>query len=174
MKTKFLPVLCVAALLGGAAPLLGQTKQVTVNASIAEMLNLTVDLTSVTLAFAASDYDVTTGLAVKEALLGTTFRVSANRAWKLSVRAGNAAFTFTPAGTATDPAKPSSALAIKTGSGTYAPFAGVTELPVATGSRGGSGKPGNVIPVDYQMKSDLATDPPGAYVLTLTYTLAAQ
>ena len=89
-------------------------------------------------------------------------------------RAGNATFTFTPVGTATDPLKPSSALAIRTGVAAYAPFAGVAELNVATGSRGGYSKAGNVIPVDYQMKSALDTDPPGAYLLTLTYTLVAQ
>ena len=42
------------------------------------------------------------------------------------------------------------------------------------GTGGGYSKTGNIIPVDYQMTSALATDPPGAYVLTLTYTLAAQ
>ena len=56
----------------------------------------------------------------------------------------------------------------------YAPFSGVTSIPVATGTAGGYAKTGNVVPVDYQMTSSLATDPPGAYVLTLTYTLAAQ
>jgi hypothetical protein len=80
MKTKSTFLRCAVAVLFGAPLLLAQTKQVTVNASIAEMLNLTVDATNVALAFAAADYNVTTGLAVKEALKATTFSVSANRA----------------------------------------------------------------------------------------------
>lgn len=170
---KILVYLAAAALM--IPPLLSaQTKQVTINASVAEMLSLTVDATNVAFTFAAADYDVTTGLATKEAVKATTFSVSANRTWRLSARAGNASFSFTPVGTAVDPAKPSSSLAIRTGVVAYAPFAGVAEQTVATGSRGGYGKAGNVIPVDYQMKSDLALDPPGAYLLTLTYTLIAQ
>lgn len=174
MKNKNLFVyLAVSALL--SLPLLSaQTKQVTITASVAEMLSLTVDATSVTFAFAAADYDITTGVATKEAGKATTFSVSANRAWRLSARAGNASFSFTPVGTAVDPVKPSSALAIRTGVAAYAPFAGVVEQTVSTGGRGGYGKAGNVIPVDYQMKSDLALDPPGAYLLTVTYTLVAQ
>lgn len=174
MKLTNLITFLAASAMCGSSLLLAQTKQVTVNATVAEMMNLTVDVTSVTFAFAAADYDVTTGLATKEALKATTFSVNANRAWKLSARAGNATFTFVPTGTGTDPAKPSSALAIRTGTATYAPFAGVVEMTVATGSRGGYGKAGNVIPVDYQMKSDLAIDPPGSYALTITYTLVAQ
>ena len=160
--------LCVAPHLPAQA-----TKQVTVNASVAEMLTLTVDATNVTLAFVAADYDTTTGLATKTAVKATTFSVSANRAWKLTVRPGDQFFTFTPNGTAVDPRKPVSTLAVRTGVVAFAPFSGVTEIPVATGTGGGYGKAGNVIPVDYQMQSSLATDSPGAYVLTLTYTLAA-
>ena len=174
MKNKLLLLGCAVALCGTALLSAQSTKQVTVNASIGEMLTLTVDATTVTLAFVAGDYDVTTGLATKTAVKATTFSVSANRAWKLTVRPGDAFFTYTPNGTAADPRKPASALAIRTGVVAYAPFSGVTDIPVSTGTGGGYGKAGNVIPVDYQMQSSLATDPPGAYVLTLTYTLAAQ
>lgn len=174
MKIKNLLIYSTVTALLGTPLLSAQTKQVTINASVAEMLSLTVDASNVAFAFAAADYDVTTGLATKEAVKATTFSVSANRAWRLSARAGNASFTFTPVGTAVDPLKPSSALAIRTGVVAYAPFAGIVEQTVSTGGRGGYGKAGNVIPVDYQMKSDLALDPPGAYLLTLTYTLVAQ
>jgi len=175
MKTKnlFFP-LVMYALCGTSLSLAQTTKQVTVNASVAEMLSLTVDATSVTLAFVAADYDANTGLATKTAAKATTFSVSANRAWKLTVRPGDQYFTFTPLGTAQDPRKPVSALATRTGVTAYAPFSGITDIPVATGTGGGYSKTGNIIPVDYQMTSALATDPPGAYVLTLTYTLAAQ
>ena len=176
MTLKNLLVCLLAYPLCGTPLLMAQsTKQVTVNASVAEMLSLTVDATSVTLAFVAADYDVTTGLATKTAVKATTFSVSANRAWKLTVRPGDQYFTFTPVGTGVqDPRKPVSTLSTRTGVAAYAPFSGVTDIPVATGTGGGYSKPGNIIPVDYQMTSALATDPPGAYVLTLTYTLAAQ
>jgi hypothetical protein len=175
MKTKFLLCLPVVyALL--CLPILSAqtTKQITINATVPEMMSLTVDVTTVTFAFLVADYDAVTGLATKEVLKGTTFSVSANRAWKLTAKAGSAAFTFTPSGTAADPIKPSSSLALRTGTAAYAPFSGVAILPVATGASGGYAKAGNVIPVDYQMKSDLNLDSPGAYLLTITYTLAAQ
>jgi hypothetical protein len=169
-------LICLMASVLCAAPLLRaqSTKQVTVNASVPETLSLTVDATSVTLAFAATDYDAGTGLATKTAVKATTFSVSANRAWKLTVQPGDQFFTFTPAGTSQDPRKPVSALAVRTGAAAFAPFSGVANIPVATGTAGGYTKTGNSVPVDYQMQSALATDPPGAYLLTLTYTLAAQ
>jgi len=175
MKSKNLFICLAASALCGAPLLPAQsTKQITINASVPETLSLTVDATSVTLAFVTADYDVNTGLATKTAVKATTFSVSANRAWKLTVQPGTAAFTFTPTGTSVDPVKPVSALSIRTGVVAFAPFSGVTSIPVATGTAGGYAKTGNVVPVDYQMTSSLATDPPGAYVLTLTYTLAAQ
>ena len=52
-------LICLMASVLCAAPLLRaqSTKQVTVNASVPETLSLTVDATSVTLAFVAADYD---------------------------------------------------------------------------------------------------------------------
>ena len=126
------------------------------------------------LAFAATDYDVNTGLATKAAVHATTFSVTANRAWKLTVQPGAASFTFTPTGTSVDPVKSVGALSVRTGVVAYAPFSGITSIPVATGTAGGSAKTGNIVPVDYQMTSSLATDPPGTYLVTLTYTLASQ
>ncbi len=174
MKTKKIFVCSAVAALLSATLLAAQTKQVTVNATVAEMMNLTVDVTTVSFAFTAADYDVTTGLATKTAVKATTFSVNANRTWKITAQANNATFTFVPTGTATDPLKPSSALAIRAGAAAYAPFSGVVALPVATGGRGGYSATGNVVPVDYQMTSDLAKDMPGSYALTLTYTLVAQ
>lgn len=173
-QTKALATLAAFALLG-ATPLLAQTRQVTVNATVAQVLYLAVDNTTVTLAFLAADYDVTTGLATETAVNSTTFSVTANRDWSLSVRPGGPAFSFTPTGsTAVDPVKPVSDLSVRTGEDAYKPLVAATDVVVTTGSRGGYGKPGNVIPVDYQLTSDLALDPPGAYALTLTYTLVAR
>jgi len=175
MKFTNLFVYLATSVLCGASILAAQsTKQVTVNVSVPEMLSLTVDAATVSLAFVAADYDAATGIATKAALKATTFSISANRAWKLTVQPGSASFTFSSTGTAVDPLKSVSALSIRTGVVAFAPLSGVTAIPVATGTSGGSVKTGNVVPVDYQMTSSLATDPPGAYVLTLTYTLAAQ
>jgi len=177
MNTKNLLICLAMSALCGAPLLPAQaTKQITVNATVAEMISLTVDNTNVAFAFVAADYDAATGIATKQVLAATTFSVSSNRAWKLSAKADTAAFSFTPIAPAVDPnpAKPSSALSIRTGVVAYAPFSGVTSQTVATGTSGGSGKTGNKVPVDYQMTSSLNLDPPGAYVLTVTYTLVAQ
>jgi len=175
MKLTNLSIGLAVTILCGIPFLLAQsTVQVTVNASVPETLSLTVDASAVTLAFVTADFNVNTGLATKTAVKATTFSVSANRAWRLTVQPGDQFFTFTPVGTAQDPRKPVSTLAVRTGVVAFASFNGVAVIPVATGTAGGYSKSGNVVPVDYQMSSSLATDPPGAYVLTLTYTLAAQ
>ena len=174
MKTTRLFLCCAVSAIFGSPLLLAQTKQVTINATVAEMLNLTVDATNVALAFTAADYDAGTGLATKTAVKATTFSVTANRAWKLTVQPGAAAFSFTPSGTAVDPVKSVSTLSVRTGVVAFTPFSGITSIPVATGTAGGATKTGNTVPVDYQLTSSLATDPPGAYLLTLTFTLAAQ
>ena len=172
MKIKLPFICCALSALCGSSLLLAQTKQVTVNATVPEMMNLTVDVTTVSFVFAAADYETTTGIATKSVAGATKFSINANRTWKLTAQAGNTTFTFLP--TATDPKKPSSDLSIRTGSAAYAPFSGVLALPVANGGRGGFGAAGNVVSVDYQMTSDLSKDLPGSYALTLTYTLVAQ
>jgi hypothetical protein len=177
MNTKNLLIcLAISALCGPPLLPAQATKQVTVNATVAEMLSLTIDKTSVAFAFVAADYDAATGIATKEVLTATTFSVTSNRAWKLSAKADTAAFSFAPVPPAADPnpAKPSSTLSIRTGALAYVPFSGVASQTVATGTSGGSGKTGNKVPVDYQMTSTLSLDPPGTYALTITYTLVAQ
>ena len=69
---------------------------------------------------------------------------------------------------------PASALALRTGTGAYVPLPTAGGITVVQGNSGGSATTGNVVPVDYQMTANLAIDPPGAYLLTLTYTLASQ
>jgi len=173
MKIKLLILCCAASVLIGS-PLPAQTQQVTVSATIASTLALTVNTNSVTFAFVAADYSATTGLAVKTNLAATTFGVTSNTSWKLTVQPGGPAFTYTPTGTQTDPVKSANQLAVRTGAGAYLPLAPAASLTVVTGNRGGSCTTGNTVPVDYQMSSNLATDPPGTYLLTLTYTLASQ
>jgi hypothetical protein len=174
MKTMNSLIRCALVALCSAPVLLAQSKQVIVNASVPEVLNLTVDVSAVSLAFVAADYDNITGLAVKLAPKATTFSVETNRDWRLSVRPSDAVFTYRPMGTQTDPKKPVSDLSIRTGTSAYMPFLGIAELTVASGKSGGTGKEGNIIPVDYQLKSSSATDTPGQYLLSLTYTLVAK
>jgi hypothetical protein len=174
MQIKSIFIYCATSAIFTSPLLLAQTQQVTVSASIAQMLVLTVDVASVPFAFTATDYSPTTGIAVKTDLKATTFSVSANSNWKLSVQPGGPAFTFTPSGTQVDPVKSASQLAVRSGTGAYVPLVPAGSLTVITGNRGGTGTTGNSVPVDYQMTSNLATDPPGSYLLTLTYTLASQ
>ncbi len=174
MKTKNLFITLLATASFGLPILGAQTQQVTVTATVAQMLVLTVDVTTVPFAFTPAVYSATTGVAVLTDVKATTFLVSANCNWKITVQPGSPAFTFTPSGTQVDPVKSANQLAVRTGTGAYVPLVPAGSLTLVTGNRGGNTATGNSVPVDYQMTSNLATDPPGSYVLTLTYTLASQ
>lgn len=163
-------------LLCGSAPALfaQSSQQVTVNAIVPVLLNLTVDTNNVTLTFAQGDYQAS-GTAVKEAINATTFKVSANARWRLYVSANSQNFSYNPGSSGgQDPGKNCGDLQLS-------PFNASSYFAVTTGSKdiangmpGGYDDAGNSVPVSYKLNTTLAGDPPGTYTLTLTYTLMAQ
>ena len=162
------------ALLAGS-PVFAQNTQVTVTAIIPVLMNLTVDTSTVTINFTQGDY-LADGTGTKEMVNATTFKVSSNASWILNVAADNVKFTYAPhlPGLPLDPIKSCSDLSLSpSNTATYVPVS-TTAAELARGVAGGYNDTGHTIPVSYKLATTLAGDPPGAYTLTLTYTLMSQ
>ena len=103
-----------------------------------------------------------------EVLSAQTITVKSNVAWQVTVKAGAATWGFTPSAGDPDPLKPCSDLEWKS-SGSYA---GLTTTDAQAGS--GSAGSGLTIGMDFRMLVSYVNDPPGAYSLTVVYTLSTQ
>ena len=175
MKTPCRLSLVVGILaLGAALPMFAQvsqqTQQVTVTASIPELMNLTIEGTAVNIAFTQSDY-ASDGTGSKLAINATTLRIASNTSWILQVQADSADFSYDGV---TVPNKPCGDLAVSAFStSTYLPV-GIINTEIARGEPGGNSVAANNVPVSYKLNSTLVGDPPGNYTLTLTYTILAQ
>ena len=148
-------------------------ENVTVNANVPTIANLSVNTNTVTMNFVAGDFDMNNGEAFKTAAAGSNFLIATNRNWTLSVKAGAANFTFTPTFGGDTATKPAGDLGFKLSTdGAYQEVT-TTDQTVSTGSRGGYGVAGNSPSVDYSLWSYMNQDAPGSYSLTLVYTLTS-
>ena len=89
------------------------TQTVTVSSTVPQVLAMTVDTNAVSIPFLGTDYNVSTGLATKTAASATTFSVSSNKGWTVSVKANTAAFAFTASAGDPDPIKAAGSLSYK-------------------------------------------------------------
>jgi len=150
----------------------GQTTQtVTVTSTVPQVLNLGIDTNAISMNFIASDYNASTGAATKTLSSGNTLSVTTNKGWTVSLKANTAAFSFVPSAGDTDPSKPCGNLSYKLSSGSSYSAITTSNVAVKSGSRGGSSTAGNSFAMDYQLTSNLSTDPPGTYTLAIVYTL---
>lgn len=163
----------IVALCGVARLPAQSAQQVTVNAVVPVLMNLTVDNNNVQFTFAQGDYGPD-GFATNEAVNATTFKVSSNTRWRLYVSSNSQNFSFNPSNGGLDPRKNCGDLSLS-------PFNSVVYFPVSTNDRdvasggpGGFDDNGHRIPMSYRLRTSLVGDPPGTYTLTLTYTLMAQ
>jgi hypothetical protein len=148
-------------------------ENVTVNANVPTIANLSVNTNTVTMNFVSADFDMNSGEAFKTAAAGSNFQIATNRNWTLSVKAGAASFTFTPTFGGDTATKPATDLGFKLSTdGAYQDVT-TTDQTVSTGSRGGYGVAGNSPSVDYVLWSKMDQDAPGTYSLTLVYTLTS-
>lgn len=160
--------------LGAGMPVFAQDQhRVTVTATVPVLMQLSIQSgTTVAFVFEQNDY-IAGGTGSKEMVDATTFAVAANARWKLEVGAETQEFQYTagPNGAATNPHKNCSDLSLKTGTdATYTPVTLINRTLVE-GEPGANTAPNNVIPVSYKLDTTLTDDPPGSYVLTLSYTL---
>jgi len=162
----------VAALVFCAASsLFGQSsQQVTINAVIPVMMNLTVDTNNVAFNFEQGDYRPD-GTADKEMVNATTFKVAANTRWRLFVSSNNLLFSYSAAGNGRNPRKSCGDLLLSPNNSLGYSAVSIVGRAIATGMPGGVDDRGNRIPVSYKLHTSLADDPPGTYTLTLTFTL---
>jgi hypothetical protein len=170
MKTPF-RWLAPLALLGGFSPAFAQSsQQVTVNAVVPVMMNVTVDNSNVVLTFAPGDYQ-STGLAEKQVVNATTLKVSSNSRWRLYVSANSQNFSFNPSSGGQDPGKNCGDLSLSPND-TNSYFSMTTgNKDIGNGMPGGFDDAGHSIPVSYKLRTTLAGDPPGTYTLTITFSL---
>lgn len=170
MKIPSRWLVAILALCGGSPLFAQSSQQVTVNAIVPMMMNLTVDTNNVVLVFTQGDYRVD-GTAKKEAINATTLKVSANSRWRLFVSANSRNFSYHSLRESLDPRKDCSDLSLSAhDTSHYFPIE-TSGREMSNGTAGGSDDSGHRIPVSYKLQSTLAGDPPGVYTLTITYTL---
>ena len=136
-------------------------------------ISLAINTNAVTMSFLTTDYNTSTGAATKTVASANTLSVDSNKNWTVNVKANTAAFAFTPSAGDTDPSKPAGDFSYKLSTaGTYTPIT-TSNVVVKTGNKGGTSTAGNTFSMDYQLASNLNTDPPGTYTLAIVYTLTA-
>jgi hypothetical protein len=136
--------------------------------AFSDNLSLGTNTTSVSIPIAASDYNLVSGSAVVTLNSGNSFDIKSTAStWTLSVRAQAATFSFIATLGDPNPSKPCSDLAVKEGgTATWLAVSTVTQV-VSTGPKQNA----KTTPMDYRFSSNLQTDPPGSYTVTLIWTL---
>jgi hypothetical protein len=140
--------------------------------SLFAALTLTTSTNSVAIPFATTDYDKTTGVAQITKTSAQTLTILSNSAtWTLSVRAVTATFSFAPSAGDPNPSKPAGDLAVR------APATSATWLVLTTTnqvlSTGPKSASNQTRALDYRLNSNLNSNPPGTYTLSVIYTLTS-
>lgn len=135
-------------------------------------LTLTTNTTSVSIPFATTDYNASTGAAqITKTSAQTLTILSTTNTWTLSVRALAATFTFTPSLGDPNPNKPAGDLAVR------APATSATFLALTTSnqvlSTGPKSASNQTRVLDYRLSSNLNANPPGTYTISVIYTLTS-
>ena len=134
------------------------------------LIRLDTDTNSVSLPILITDYNFATGAATKTAGGAQTLSVRSNQAdWILSVRALSSTFSFAPSLGDANPNKPASDLAVRapTQNNVFIPLT-TSDQVIGNGTRSGQKVD---VPLDYRLQSNLATDPPGTYSISVIYTV---
>lgn len=130
---------------------------------------MTIDTSSVSIPITISDYNLVSGAATVTVTAAQTLTVhDKKRNWTLSVRALTSNFSFSPSLGDANPNKPASHLSVR------APTEANVFIALTTSNQiigdGIKSKDDVDVPLDYRIQSNLATDPPGTYSITLIYT----
>jgi len=133
-------------------------------------LILTTSTNSVSIPFATTDYNASTGVAqVMRTSAQTLTIISDKKTWTLAVRAMTSTFSFTPSLGDPNPNKPAADLAVRdpASSSTFVALT-TSDQVIATGPKSASAQTVNL---DYRLNSSLSTNPPGTYNISIIYTL---
>jgi hypothetical protein len=140
--------------------------------SLLAALTLTTNTNSVSIPFVATDYNASTGAAQKTVTSAHTLTItSTSNTWTLSVRAITATFSFAPSLGDPNPNKPASDLAVRAPatSGSFISLTTSNQV-LSTGPKSPSAQ---TRAIDYRLNSNLSTDPPGTYTISVIYTLTS-
>jgi hypothetical protein len=135
-------------------------------------LTLSVDVSTVSIPFLTMDYNLSTGAAqvIKTSAETLTIK-STSGTWTLSVRALTSTFSFIPNLGDPNPNKPAADLSVR------APATSAIWLPLTTSdqvlSTGPKSNGNQTRTLDYRLNSNLSSDPPGTYTISLIYTLTS-
>ena len=136
-------------------------------------LTLTTDVTSFTLSFLTTDYNAATGAATITKTSGNTLGVNSFLlGWHVTAKAVTSTFGFTPSAGDANPNKPSSDLSIRQ-PGYTTTYTALTTTPFTLVTGNATFLSTLYYPVDYKLNSNLATDPPGTYTISILFTLTA-
>lgn len=133
-------------------------------------LQLTTSTNSVLIPFASTDYNSSTGAAqIVRTSAQTLTILSDKKTWTLNVRALTSTFSFSPSLGDPNPNKPASDLLVR------APATSSSWLTLTTSdqvlSTGPKSNNDQTLALDYQLSSNLSSDPPGTYTISVIYTL---
>jgi hypothetical protein len=140
--------------------------------SLFAILTLTTNTNSVAIPFATTDYNKTTGVAQITKTSAQTLTIRSTTAtWTLSVRALTATFAFAPSAGDPNPSKPAGDLAVRAPA-TSATFRVLTTTNqvLSTGPVSASNQTRTL---DYRLNSNLNSNPPGTYTISVIYTLTS-
>ena len=140
--------------------------------SLFALLSLTTNTNSVAIPFVTTDYNSSTGAAQIIMTSANTLTIrSTTGTWTLAVRALTATFAFAPSAGDPNPSKPAGDLAVR------APATSATWLVLTTSnqvlSTGPQAGPNQTRVLDYRLNSNLNSDPPGTYTISVIYTLTS-
>ncbi|MBA3832128.1 MAG: hypothetical protein H0X34_09585 [Chthoniobacterales bacterium] len=135
-------------------------------------LTLTTSTGSIAIPFLATDYNASTGAAQVIKISAQTLTIlSTSNTWTLNVRALSSTFSFAPSLGDSNPNKPAADLVVR------APVTSSTWLVLSTTnqvlSTGPKSASNQTRVLDYRLNSNLSTNPPGSYTLSVVYTLTS-
>lgn len=133
------------------------------------LMSLTLSGTAVTLntPSAVSEFDAN-GL-VEKTTTGPDFTVRSNRSYRVQISADAATFSHTPQAGAAEYLKPAGDVFWNVDGGSYTTLT-TTPTDIGSGSAVSSSTP---VAVGYKTAFDITKDQPGAYALSVTFTLVA-
>jgi hypothetical protein len=138
--------------------------------SLFAALSLMTSTNSVSIPFATTDYDPSTGVAqVTRTSAQTLTIISDKKTWTLSVRAMTSTFSFIPSLSDPNPNKPAADLAVRDPA-TSSSFVALTASDQVLSAGPKSATP-QTVNLDYRLNSNLSSNPPGNYTISIIYTL---
>lgn len=140
--------------------------------NLSAALTLTTSTSNVAIPFLTTDYNSSTGAAQVIKTSAQTLTILSNTStWTLKVRALTSTFAFAPSLGDANPNKPAADLAVRAPATSSAWLVLTTTNQVL--STGPTSPSNQTRALDYRLNSNLSTNPPGTYTISVIYTLTS-